>query len=45
MGFSYHTAAFALLVLLMAGLVAVKTLAKREKGSGPELFALLMLGV
>ena len=44
-GFGYHTAAFALLVLIMAGLVAVKTLAKREEGSGPELFALLMLGV
>ena len=44
-GFGYHTAAFALLVLIMAGLVAVKTLAKREEGSGPELFALLMLGM
>ena len=44
-GFGYHTAAFALLVLIMAGLVAVKTLARRQEGSGPELFALLMLGV
>ena len=44
-GFGYHTAAFALLVLIMAGLVAGKTLAKRAEGSGPELFALLMLGV
>ena len=44
-GLGYHTVAFALLVLFMSGLLAVRTLAKREEGSGPELFALLMLGV
>ena len=44
-GLGYHTVAFTLLVLFMAGLLAVRTLAKREEGSGPELFALLMLGV
>ena len=44
-GFGYHTAAFAIVILLMAVLVGVKLLIKREEGSGPELFALLMLAM
>ncbi len=44
-GFGYHTAAFAILVLLLAVLVGIKVLLRREEGSGPELFALLMLAV
>ena len=43
--FGYHTAAFAILALLLAAVLAAKTLLKREDGSGPEIFALLMLGV
>ena len=41
----YHTAVFAIFVLVLVGLVAFKTLVKREEGSRPELFALLMLAV
>ena len=44
-GFGYHTAAFAILVLILAALVGLKLLLKREEGSGPELFALLMLAM
>ena len=44
-GFGYHTAAFATVVLLLTALVGIKLLIKREEGSGPELFALLMFAV
>ena len=44
-GFGYQTAAFAILVLLLTALVGIKLLIKREEGSVPELFALLMLAV
>ena len=44
-GFGYHTATFAILVLLLVALLGTKLLFKREEGSGPELFALLMLAV
>ena len=41
--FGYHTAAFAILVLLMTVALTGKTLLKRDGGWGPETFALLML--